>query len=138
MRTYVMLAVAGVMLGGCATIIEGTEQDIAVTVNPPEATCDATRRGQALGQIAPGKATLHVSKSRHNIEMKCMSPGFEPAVVSVRSSVSPGGVASIVFVDFGAVDYVTGALNSYPEKVAVTLSPKMPAAPEPVTSKPAN
>ena len=136
MRVQMITALgAGLLLSGCATILEGTSQDITVMVNPPEGTCDVTRKGETLGQIAQGSPTVQVSKSRHNIEMKCASQGFKPANVTVRSSVSPGGVASIVFVDFGAVDYVTGALNSYPEKVSVTLEKADIAAPLPPTEK---
>ena len=48
MRIVAVLA-AGLLLQGCATIVEGTGQNVSVATNPPGATCTVDRAGARLG-----------------------------------------------------------------------------------------
>jgi uncharacterized protein YceK len=112
-----------ILLSGCATVLEGTDQSIAVNLQPKTAVCTATRQGETLGSVSARNTILHVSKSRHDIYLTCSAPGYLDQTAKVVSSASAGGVASIFLFDFGITDYATGALNKYPPSVAVSLAP---------------
>ncbi len=122
----ILLLLAGTLLSGCASVIDGTSQVITVATDPPAATCSAFRQGAPLFQTSAGHSRAIVSKSRHAIDLTCTAPGFEDTSVAVNSSISAMGVASMATFDFGITDYATGALNKYPDSVTVTLKPKAP------------
>jgi hypothetical protein len=109
-------------LGGCATITEGTSQQIAVVTSAPSASCKGIREGKALFTMPAGDLRATVDKSRHAILLTCMAPGFQTAQLTVESSVSTMGAVG-VGMDFGLTDYATGALNKYPDTVTVILKP---------------
>ncbi len=98
-----------------------TTQRLTIATDPPAATCQGERRGAVL--FSASRSAI-VSKSRNPIRITCSAPGFEDATMSVDSSVSAMGIAGALTVDFGITDYATGALNKYPETVAITLKPK--------------
>lgn len=116
-------ALAAIALSGCASIVEGTTQNIAITAEPPTASCAGYREGAVLFTTGQGGGTVLVSKSRHAIDLRCQAPGYVPAHQLVDSSVSTMGAVG-VGVDFGLTDYATGALNKYPDRVLVTLQPQ--------------
>ena len=111
-----------VALSGCATVLEGTDQSIAVNLKPSTAVCNATRHGESIGSVTAQNSVLHVSKSRHDIHLSCSAPGYQDQTTKIVSSASAGGVASIFLFDFGITDYATGAMNKYPPSVAVSLA----------------
>lgn len=123
MRNTALISCISLSLSGCATIIEGTDQWIAVAVNVPGATCEAWRNGALQDSTTPQKDRLKVTKSKDDLQIKCSAPGFDTKTVAVESSVSAAGMASVLAIDFGATDYMTGALNKYPDAVIVNLSP---------------
>lgn len=66
---FVLLAVSILALstGACATIVDGTSQDISVTTVPGGATCEFERVGSVVGLIDATPGTIHVSKSKDSI-----------------------------------------------------------------------
>lgn len=129
MRVIIAFSTAAAFLSGCATIIEGTDQWIALAVNAPSATCEAWRDGKFQDSTNQQKDRLKVTKSKNDLEIRCSAPGYEPRTVIVESSVSAAGVASVLAIDFGATDYMTGALNKYPDSVIVNMRPSLPPRP---------
>jgi hypothetical protein len=120
-------------LGGCATIIEGTGQSVAVTTSPPGATCTVSREGMTLGQIAITPGSVRIDKSKNDIAISCTKPGFQPATIAQSprfggttfGNIVAGGVIGAV------VDASTGANYEYPAQVIVQLAPLAPVAPAP-------
>ena len=102
-------------------MFEGTSQTVTVNITPEHATCIAEREGATIGSVQGPSGALHISKSRHDVILKCSADGYKSASSKMESSASTGGVASIFFFDFGITDYATGALNKYPETISVTL-----------------
>lgn len=66
----------GLLLSGCATIIEGTGQSINVTTAPPGANCTIDRAGARLGQVSPTPGTLRIDKSKNDIVRVPALPSF--------------------------------------------------------------
>lgn len=126
MKISKFLMVGGIAFaaGGCASIVEGTSQTILVNMTPDTAQCVATRQGSQVGLVSGSARQLPVSKSRHDLWLRCTAPGYETSDVKVESSASGWGVAGGIAFDLGITDYMTGALNKYPEAVTVALVKK--------------
>ncbi|MEK9968937.1 MAG: hypothetical protein VW600_07360 [Ferrovibrio sp.] len=122
-----ILAAAGLVLStvtGCASIVEGTNQTIMVNMVPETSQCVATRQGSQVGVVSGSARQLPVSKSRHDLWLRCTADGYETSDIKVESSASGWGVAGGIAFDLGITDYMTGALNKYPETVTVALVKK--------------
>lgn len=126
-------------LGGCATIIEGTSQEILVSTNPSGASCVFEREGQNIGTVPVTPGALLIKKSKHDITIKCSKEGFETATYINDSGLASGSVAGNVAADLlltaglsSIIDSASGADNKYESPVNVTLIQMQakPAAPE--------
>ncbi|MGF1630269.1 MAG: PEGA domain-containing protein [Kiloniellaceae bacterium] len=128
------LGLAGLGLGGCSSIVLGTDQDIAINSNPPGASCILEREGVKVGELSstPGKVT--VSKTKHDITISCDKEGYQTATYINDSGWESGsgaaGIALDVILTLGissAIDSATGADNKYESPVNITLLPNLPA-----------
>jgi len=144
MRVAYGIAFAGAMLalGGCATVVKGTTQDISVDSSPQGAGCDVSRNGAKLASVTtPGK--IQVSRDKAVLTFSCMKPPEYPNPVTLDveptfngatfGNILLGGVVGAV------VDASTGANYSYPEYVIIDLTAAKLQVPEvvpPVAEKP--
>ncbi|MCU0839540.1 MAG: hypothetical protein MUE49_12590, partial [Rhodospirillales bacterium] len=112
-------------LAGCASIVSGTSEPVAVQTVPPIAVCTLERGGQILGQVhAPGAIT--VSKNNKPMTVHCNKEGYyETDQVCnvgmdgwVAGNIFAGGLIGFI------VDVSTGAANDYEDTVTVVLVPK--------------
>jgi len=116
-------------LSGCASITEGTSQDISVVTNPAGASCVFERQGMNIGTIANTPATLNVPKRKYDITIKCNKPGFQEASYlnhSGLTAVIAANVATDLLLTAGLssiIDSSTGADNKYDSAVNMTLIP---------------
>lgn len=123
------LAALGIGLSGCATVFEGTMQDITVTTNPPGAECIFYREGLPIGTIPTTPGILAVRKLKHDITIKCNKPGYQEAQYLNNSGLT-AVVGANVAVDLiltaglsSIVDSSTGADNKYDSNVNITMIP---------------
>ncbi len=124
-------AVTGVLLlslvvGACATIVEGSDQTVTVITEPPGATCTLNREDTYAGVVNPTPGTVSVEKSKDNIGVICKKEGYFDGAASLSSDFQAMTFGNIVFGGFIglAVDASSGAMHEYPESVTVVLSPK--------------
>jgi hypothetical protein len=117
-----VLAVA-VFLGGCATIVEGTDQYIGFQISPETANCEIAQKGSILATISDGGGQVQIPKSRHDLSISCSAVGYQNQNLSVESSASGWGVVGCIFIDLCVTDYATGALNKYPKTMTISLKP---------------
>jgi uncharacterized protein YceK len=132
--TVVVTILAGVQLSACATIIEGTSQEILVSSNPAGASCVLEREGQPIATLASTPSTALIKKSKHDITIKCKKDGFEEATYINNSGLASGSVAGNVAADLiltaglsSIIDSASGADNQYESPVNITLIPKSAA-----------
>lgn len=108
-------------LGACASIIEGSSQQINLQTNPPlHADCRLSNERGAWQTSAPAVVTVKRSKSDLNVE--CRSSGISGQAVS---GAEPEGwtFGNIVTGFLGAgVDGATGAMFAYDTIVTVPLA----------------
>jgi len=132
------IAALGVTLSGCASIVEGTTQSIAVSSAPADgATCVLTSSEGTYYVTTPGNTTVH--KTKNDLVVVCTRQGFKDAHTVIPShfngatagNILAGGVIGI------GIDAATGANYNYPTSFNVTMMPEdaapMATLPAPAT-----
>ena len=128
------LCALSLALSGCASITEGTSQDIAVNTNPAGASCVFERQGMNIGTIASTPATLNVPKRKYDILIRCNKPGYQEGTYLNHSGVTAviaANVATDILLTAGLssiIDSSTGADTKYDSAVNITLVPVERAA----------
>ncbi len=114
------------LLSGCATIIDGTQQNISV--NTPEASgakCQLTDSKGANWYVENTPGTAKVAKGNGPMTIICKKDGYKTTSIKVEESLAApllgnvilgGGVGVIV-------DAASGAAQNYPEKATLWLEP---------------
>lgn len=117
-------------LAGCATITQGTQQNITFQLEPQETKCDVSRVGDGeIGKISYTASNVMVGKDKDDIIVSCNAPGYKPSTTKVVSGVTGAGVTSVFLLDLGITDMATGAMYRYPEHVTISLTPEAKAMP---------
>lgn len=132
-----MLALLATALSGCATIIEGSSQSIAVATPPTTgATCVLSNDLGSWTVTSPGIAD--VDKSSDPIKAVCRKPGWQNSVASVPSKFEAWTVADVVTPPVLGIglDVASGAINKYPNTIDVPMRPSAQAEINPAS--PAN
>ena len=133
MRCFSMLMLLG-LLGGCASIVEGTNQQIAVNTNPAGADCGLYRKGLKIGTIVQAPGSVLVNKTKNDIWIVRVKQGYQAATYLNHSGVAGGTFGNIVLGGgIGwAIDSASGADNKYDGVVNLSMVPAA-AAPAPAT-----
>ncbi len=134
------IAALGFSVSGCASIVEGTTQSIAVTSTPASgANCVLTSSEGTYYVTTPGNVTVH--KTKNDLAIVCKHDGYQDASTKISphfngatlGNVIAGGVIGV------GIDAATGANFNYPEKfdvpmIAVSMpAPTTPEAPAAAT-----
>ena len=138
MRVFI-IAAASMLLSGCATIVNGSNQSVTVSTDPPGASCRLSRQTETLGAIPITPGSVQVSKSKNDMVVTCEKPGYLTAVVS-RSSSFGGATFGNILLGGGVgiiVDAASGANYTYPSEIHVAMAPTAAAAPTASITPPA-
>ena len=136
------VAAAGLGLSGCATVFEGTSQEISVVTNPPGAVCIFTRQGMEVGRVANTPGIANIRKSKYDIMVQCSKPGYQDASYLNHSGVTAtiaANVAADLVLTAGLssiIDSADGADNKYDSAVNLSLNPIAPGMAGPPASAP--
>jgi hypothetical protein len=130
--SHVLAALAGlVLLSGCASVFEGTTQQISVTTTPEGARCTFWRNGALLTDIATTPGSVTIRKTRDDLTIVCDKRGVGTATYINRSGFAMATFANILTGGLAwAYDSTRGADNKYESDVTLTLAPANGAAPE--------
>ncbi|MBE88594.1 MAG: hypothetical protein CMM76_04035 [Rhodospirillaceae bacterium] len=107
-------------LSSCASLVEGTDQTVMFKVSPQTAVCDVRQKDKFIGTLQKGGGQLDVSKSRKDIIVDCIAPGYAKQTLALVSSASGWGIAGCL-IDFCITDLATGAFNKYKDNVTISL-----------------
>ena len=130
-KIMLILPVLSFLTTGCASIMSGTNQDIAIHTNPEGADCILTREGLELRSVTTPD-TVRVSKLKHDIYVKCSMEGFHESTAHVNSG-TEGSTFGNIILGGGigwAIDSARGADNKYADVVTVTMVPLHQQMPE--------
>ncbi|MFO1081397.1 MAG: hypothetical protein U1E23_12335 [Reyranellaceae bacterium] len=122
-RTALVAALGA--LGGCATIVNGTTQDVMLETQPEGAACKVERQGALVASVDPTPGKVKLPRQSDVLTVTCTRDGFEPSKEALTSTFSGatfgnlllGGLVGVV------IDSSSGANNKYPERVSVILTP---------------
>jgi hypothetical protein len=103
---YVAL-IALLAMTGCATITNGTEQEISFPAEEGK-FCEVYRGDSLLGTFGTEPKTITVRRKREPITVDCGD-----TLTVLEPSITVAGYTSIMWIDFGIVDYLTGAMWEY-------------------------
>lgn len=115
-----------IALSGCASVIEGESQDIAVNTTPEGAACIFERNGASLGAVSSTPGTLHVDKTKDDIVIKCNKSNYRNVTYVDKSGYPEYNWAYILVggpIGWG-FDSAVGADNQYASPVSLDLSKK--------------
>ena len=117
-----MCSMAALSLFGCATIVEGTSQEISVDSRPTGAQCRLESEGDTLAVVERTPQSVTLEKGNRNILVECASgqargsrwlvPEFNDTVFG---NFLLGGIIGM------SIDADSGAAYSWPESVLVVL-----------------
>ena len=121
-----MIIIAIASLSGCATIVGGTSQDIAVATQNNGTAVDRAHcllsNDRGHWEInTPGTTSVH--RSYGNLTIKCQKNGLPDGMVTVNST-TKGAVAGNILLGGGlgaGVDVANGAAFEYPSSISVEM-----------------
>lgn len=118
--------VVGLLVAGCASIIHGTKQEIAVSSIPTGA--EVSVRGV---HMATTPSVIKLKRKNSNIAIRFEKEGYEPVEIALRRSTDGWIVGNILFGGLIglAVDFIDGAaykltpaeLNAVLEKQGISV-----------------
>lgn len=115
-------SMAALSLFGCATIVEGTSQEILVDSSPPGAQCRLESEGDTLAVIERTPQSVTLEKGNRNILVECAggrAQGSQWLVPELNDAIFGswmlGGIIGM------SIDADSGAAYSWPESVLVVL-----------------
>ena len=125
MRIALVALLGALALAGCATIVKGTTQVVAVTTPGVQgATC--TLSSPAIGSrviVTPGTTTLE--KSKDAISVRCTKECYADGAGVISSNLQAMTAGNIILggiVGLG-IDAASGAMNEYTPEIQVMMMP---------------
>jgi hypothetical protein len=110
------LAAIAAGLSGCMTMPAGAgPQEIALSVMPQTAHCDALQQGNVVGSYDAARGSVTVPRSGDGVQIFCIAPGYK----DVRVALQPENGFSIWLSDFGPLD-----VAGYPSPVQIVMQPE--------------
>jgi len=102
-------------LSGCASIVTGTTQRIAVNSDPEGASCRVSRGGITLGVVPSTPGSVLVHRGSTGLDITCSKPGYALAQTTQPTNIETwifgnvliGGLIGVV------IDFSTGAAYTY-------------------------
>lgn len=135
--TIICVAVVTPAMGGCASIVRGTSQSVAISTPPVTgAVCDLNSGAGSWQVTTPGAVT--VEKSSEDIQARCHKEGYQDAVAVIPSNFEGWTVGNLVFggiIGLG-VDAATGAINKYPKSFQIPMVQSQAAQATPIAPPP--
>jgi hypothetical protein len=127
MRTILIVASMSLLTGACASVINGTSQEIALASNPSGANCELTRNNGLLSNIVTPQ-TVTLKKTKYDIKVSCSKQGYQTSTAVLTSKIEDATWGNIILGGgIGwAVDSASGADNKYDKQLTVTLLPIVP------------
>lgn len=118
------------LLAGCASIFEGTTQQIAVKTDPPGARCTFWRNGGLVADIRSTPGAVTIQKTKVDLFVVCDKAGYASATYVNRSGLAVATYANVLTLGLAwAVDSSRGADNKYEGEIELSLAPNARAVP---------
>jgi hypothetical protein len=129
-RSRAIIVACVALLSGCASIFDGTTQQITVNTTPSGARCTFWKNGGLVGDVASTPGSTVIRKSKDDLFIVCDKPGYASATFVNRSGLAMATFANILTGGLAwALDSSRGADNKYQSDVTLAMVPASPSAP---------
>src|SRR3989338_9908649 len=115
-----ILVIAAVILGGCATIISGTNETLnvqAINANSHEtvsnASCSITDANGVVSNLSDNPGSIQMRRGKGPLSVKCFAKGYKQAQVGVGTGFNAWTIVDVLFWPGIIVDAVDGAYSKY-------------------------
>jgi len=141
---FFVVALAGGLLAGCASIVAESSDQVLIQTNPEGANLTVFNRDgqQVFAGTSPTSALLHVGHgyfSGETFTIKAAKDGYQSTATTLDTSLCNWYWGNLIFgglIGLFAVDPATGAMWDLPEATPViSLLPAPSAAPAPPTAQ---
>ena len=134
-KVIVAVAIVGAAVSGCATIIKGPSQNIAINTTPVDgAECTLHNSEGTWRLTTPGK--VRVDKTKNDITLTCQKAGYRDSTDTLASGFETWTVGNVLIgglIGLG-IDAATGSINEYPYNYTVQMRPVEHASTSPVNT----
>jgi len=124
-RLFIALLGVSMFLGGCATIVKGTKQQVSVST-PGVQSAMCTLSSPAVGtRTVQTPGTIVLPKSKYDVSVTCVAQCYANGVGILASETEIMTAGNVVFgglIGLG-VDAASGAMNKYQPSVEIAMSP---------------
>lgn len=125
-RKLIMPLVVSLFLGGCSTIVSGTQQSVFIDtpfVEDAKCTLKDSKSGSWYLPATPGSAT--VTKGNGPMHIVCKREGYKTGQADVDDEFAGATLGNIILGGgIGIlVDAASGAAQKYPDKIVVWMQP---------------
>lgn len=120
---HLILPAALLVLGGCATIADGSMQPVTISSNAPGATCGIIQNGEEIAPATPVPNTFELRRRDGNLLVTCQAPGYSTETVALVTGKNPLAVTGHMWnsMTLALVDVFSGAVNEYTNTAYVPL-----------------
>lgn len=123
MKKLIIIIASVSILSGCATIVDGAKEDIAVDTSPAEGAKCAVKNSKGEWYIDKTPGSVAVHRAYGPLEVDCKKDGYDEAKMTVKShtkvatfgNVLVGGAIGV------GVDCASGSAYDYPQKIIVPM-----------------
>lgn len=124
MKSVLYTVSSVLLLGGCASMMDGSSQTIHVETTPANATCTVRQDSGAHVTTFRAPGSFTVPKTWHDLEIVCTKEGVGHAHLVIESGTDAWTFGNVVTGGSTAViDWGTGALHKYPAHISLALVP---------------
>lgn len=111
------------LLSGCASIVDGTSQNVSVETPPVSGAICSLKNNKGKWFIGNTPGTVVVHRSNEALLVKCEKVGYQKAIKSFQSTTKAMIAGNIVFGGLigGGVDAADGAAFRYPGDMQVPM-----------------
>lgn len=116
-------------LSACASIVEGSTQNITVDTNPQmAANCELKNERGDWSVLTPG--SVGIKRSKSDLNVNCTAPGYS-GELRLSADAESWGIGNVIAggVIGAGVDAGTGAMFSYDDRITVPMT-QLSASPE--------
>lgn len=111
------------LLSGCASIVDGTSQNVTLQTPPVTGANCSLKNNKGTWHVFSTPGTIKVHRSYSALHVTCRKPGYKKAKKRFQSTTKGMMAGNIVFGGFigGGVDAADGAAYDYPNNLTVRM-----------------
>lgn len=111
------------LLTGCASVVNGTHQTIAIETTPTKDAHCALENNKGKWYVTNTPASVVVHRSYKDLVVTCEKPGYDKSTTTVKSKTQAAVLGNLILGGgLGAgIDTINGSAYEYPLQIKISL-----------------